>query len=174
MIDDSVKVGQLAKILMLTQRRVQQLSKSGVLEKQSGGQYPLLANIHRYIKYISTSTSSDLQGDIDLNTEIKRQKARLLRAQADKEEVSALLAQKKVLVSDDVLNVLVGVFSEIKTKLLAVPERCEPYFNAKHDSFQLKQIIDTEIRDAVRTITDDIHNTLNRLSEDESTVEANN
>ncbi|MCF6766475.1 hypothetical protein L3V82_11885 [Thiotrichales bacterium 19S3-7] len=170
--NNTVKVSILAKVLMLSERRVQQLCKSGVLEKQSGGQYPLIVNIQRYIKYVSNSVSSS-ESDIDINIELKRQKMRLLTAQADKEEVDAELAKKKTLLAEDVFRVLVGVFSEIKNKLLSIPDRCEPYLIGETDSIKIKQIIYAEIKDKLYSITDGIAETLDRLLDYDSSDQKN-
>ncbi|MCF6766162.1 hypothetical protein L3V82_10295 [Thiotrichales bacterium 19S3-7] len=168
-----VKVKELAEILMVSPRRIQQLTQEKVIEKSERGKYPLVKNIQNYICYI-TLGSKDLEKNYshdDLNILIKKEKVRLLKAQADKEEIDAELAKKKTLLADDVFDVLVGVFSEIKNKLLAVSDRCEPYLVGETDSTKIKQIIRIEIKDALYSITDGMKDTLDRLVDDEEATE---
>ncbi|MCF6777946.1 hypothetical protein L3V83_15390 [Thiotrichales bacterium 19X7-9] len=163
-----VKVKELAEILMVTPRRIQQLGAEKIIQKKERGVYPLMESVQNYIRYISLN-SKDAEGMIshdELNISLKKERLRLLKAQADKEEISAMLDQKKALLSDDVLSMLIEVFNEIKTKLLIMPDRCEPYLK-EADTVKLKEIITAEVKESLHAISDGVSETIDRFFEDE-------
>ena len=50
MADKIITTKALSSLLNVTSRRIQQLSKDGVLVKDGKDKYPMVENIHRYIK----------------------------------------------------------------------------------------------------------------------------
>ena len=49
-------VSTIAKLLMLTERRVQQLTADGVIPKPERGRYELIPAVQGYIKYLRART----------------------------------------------------------------------------------------------------------------------
>lgn len=51
--------GVIARLLNITERRLQQLAKQGVVPKSARGRYPLAGTIRAYIKFLQESGGSD-------------------------------------------------------------------------------------------------------------------
>ena len=72
----------IARWLDLTERRVRQLRDKKIIEEARPGLYNLLDTLHRYIHYLRKD-GTDNELDIDYNTE----RARLVKAKREKEEL---------------------------------------------------------------------------------------
>lgn len=84
------KVTALARLLNVTERRVQQLAKDGIISKPLKGKYDLVGCVQGYIRYLQDRDSAKGVAAIDSHLE----RARLIKAKADKTEieVEALMA----------------------------------------------------------------------------------
>ena len=47
-----VAIGTLGRVINLSDRRIQQLVKEGVLERHEKGRYPFLSNVKAYVVYL--------------------------------------------------------------------------------------------------------------------------
>ena len=83
MTQPSYPVSTIAKLFNLTERRVQQLAKDGVIPKANKGKYELVACVQGYIHYLQERAMGKDSAPQDTYTE----RARLLKAQADKTEL---------------------------------------------------------------------------------------
>ena len=82
-------MSELAKILMIGVRRVQQLAKEGIIPKTEKGRYALIPAVQGYVRFLqehSMSTNS-------VPADYRKEKARLTKAQAEIAEIE--LAQKR-------------------------------------------------------------------------------
>ncbi len=52
MSSPSQPIGVIAKLLDLSERRVQQLSREGVIPKATRGQYDLIGSVRGYVRYL--------------------------------------------------------------------------------------------------------------------------
>ncbi|WP_116963075.1 hypothetical protein [Fastidiosibacter lacustris] len=153
----------LAKLLKLSERRVQQLVKEGVLTKEKNGQYPMIENIHRYIDYIGVRAKND-DSDIDLNVALKEEKLRLIKAQADNEEIKARLASNKAIDAEQLEHALAEVLGMMRNKLLSIPERVETTLVGETDKDVFKKILTAELKDAMYAACDGVDDTLDKLT----------
>lgn len=78
-------VSTIAKLLLLSDRRVQQLTKEGVIPKAERGRYELAPAVQGYIRYLQERSLRTDSSPIDYHME----KARLTKAQADSAEIEA-------------------------------------------------------------------------------------
>ena len=69
-------VATLAKLLNLSERRIYQLVKEGIIPKVKSGQYDILGSIQGYLQHLQLP-------DTQTNTDHQQQKARLITLQAD-------------------------------------------------------------------------------------------
>ena len=79
----------IAKLFDVTERRVQQLAKKGIITKNERGRYDLKAAVQGYIKFLRKSSLEGPEGTISLD-EARRRK---LTAEATLSELE--LAQKR-------------------------------------------------------------------------------
>lgn len=158
----------IAKFLKLSDRRVQQLVKDGILTKERRGEYPLIENIHRYLDYVGARvlTNEDEINEIELNVQYKKEKVRLTKYQANEQKVKSELAEKKVVLVEDVKHSLGNLFSLMRTKLLNVPERAEVQLLGETDSDAFCKKLTAEIKDAMYEVCDGAENTMQRIFQD--------
>jgi len=81
----SQPIGVIAKLLDLSERRVQQLSREGVIPKATRGQYDLIGSVRGYVRYLRDQAAKAQAGAPDYAAE----RARFIRARADLAEMEA-------------------------------------------------------------------------------------
>ena len=78
-------IGVIARLLDLSERRVQQLSREGVIPKAERGQYDLIGSVRGYVRYLRDQATKAQAGAPDYAAE----RARFIRARADLAEMEA-------------------------------------------------------------------------------------
>jgi phage terminase Nu1 subunit (DNA packaging protein) len=79
----SQPIAVISKLLDLSERRVQQLSREGVIPKAMRGQYDLIGSVRGYVRYLREQAKSAQAGAPDYAAE----RARFIRARADLAEI---------------------------------------------------------------------------------------
>jgi len=138
----------IAKLLDLSERRVQQLSREGVIPKAQRGQYELVGSVRGYVQYLREQAAKAQAGAPDYASE----RARFIRARADLAEIEADEKRGSVLVAEDVEAAWIAVLALLRTRLLSLPDRLAPQV------FDQSTIGDTRtlIRSAIREVLDDL------------------
>jgi phage terminase Nu1 subunit (DNA packaging protein) len=86
----TVTVGELADLVGLTPRRLQQLAAAGVSPRVAHGQYPLLPALHAYIEFLQAGIARE-----GSSSELTMQRARLASALADRLEMENAEMRRK-------------------------------------------------------------------------------
>ncbi|MGR3593085.1 MAG: terminase small subunit, Nu1 [Limimaricola soesokkakensis] len=138
----------IARLLDLTERRVQQLSREGVIPKAERGQYDLIGSVRGYVRYLRDQAVKAKAGAPDYASE----RARFIRARADLAEMEAEEKRRALLAADQVEAAWVAVLALLRTRLLALPDRLAP------QAFEQSTVGDTRnlIRAAIREVLDDL------------------
>ena len=134
-------VGTIAKLLMLSDRRVQQLTKEGVVPKAERGRYELAPAVQGYIRYLQERSLRSDQSPIDYHME----KARLTKAQADREEVEAAKAMGDVVSVKQVETNLANLFAEVRANFRNIPDRVVSALIGSTDEREVKAVLLREI-----------------------------
>jgi phage terminase Nu1 subunit (DNA packaging protein) len=117
-------VATVAKLLLLTERRVQQLTREGVLPKADRGRYELAPVIQAYVKYLRDRA---LPGEAEgLSEDFQKARARRTAAEASMAEMRAAQARGELIPAADVHEVLTAIFGRVRSKLLALPSKLAP------------------------------------------------
>ena len=85
MATNAQPIGVIARLLDLSERRIQQLSREGVIPKAERGQYDLVAAVRGYVAYLRDLAVKAQAGAPDFGAE----RARLIKAKADLAEMEA-------------------------------------------------------------------------------------
>lgn len=109
----TVKV--LAVWLDLTEKRVKQLTKEGILEEKRPGLYELRPNVVRYIRYKTGGAN-------DLNTE----RALLVKAKREMADLDLKLRKGELHRAQDIELAMTNIFVNFKTRLLSLPGKLAP------------------------------------------------
>ena len=134
-------VGTIAKLLLLSDRRVQQLTKEGVIPKAERGRYELAPAVQGYIRYLQERSLRTDSSPIDYHME----KARLTKAQADREEVEAAKAVGDVVSVKQVEMNLSNLFAEVRANFRNIPDRVVSALIGSTDEREVKAVLLREI-----------------------------
>lgn len=116
----------IAKLLDVSERRIQQLASDGIIPKSNAGQYELVPTVRGYIGYLRRNLTNENKTD---TIDIRSERGRLVKAQADKTELEVealrgtLIATEEVelLWSNLVLNFrgrILGIASKLAVQLV--------------------------------------------------------
>jgi len=119
-------IGVIAKLLDLSERRVQQLAREGVIPKETRGQYDLVGSVQGYVRYLRDQAEKARGGAPDYAAE----RARFIRARADLAELDAEARRGRLLEAADVEAAWTAVLALLRTRLLALPDGLAPQLHA--------------------------------------------
>jgi hypothetical protein len=107
-------VGTIAKLLMLDERRIQQLVKEGWIPKADRGRYHLITAVQGYVKYLREHGRESSRGT---------EHARLARAQANKVEMENYRRMGELQVTAQVEETMQGLVVMMKSSHEGLPGR---------------------------------------------------
>jgi phage terminase Nu1 subunit (DNA packaging protein) len=122
MAANSQPIAVIARLLDLTERRVQQLARDGVIPKAERGQYDLVAAVRGYIRYLREQAARAQTGQLDIGGE----RTRLVRAKADLAEMDAACRREELLGAEQVEQAWIAVLARVRSRLLVLPDRLAP------------------------------------------------
>lgn len=147
----TVNAGQLADVLGVSDRRIRQLAEEGILVKAARGRYLLLESLKNYIILVKTAAESkecQTQERIDLNNE-----------KAIHERVKRQISERRLKVmdgslhkSEDVQRVMMDIFMNIRTKLLAVPAKTAPMLTNRNDAGYIQELLAGEVVEVLKEL----------------------
>jgi phage terminase Nu1 subunit (DNA packaging protein) len=145
----------LAKLFNLTERRVQQLAKDGIIPRGERGKYDLVGSVRGYVKYLQERALGRTDGAYNDDADIKVERKRLIKAQAAKTESETQKLRGELVpfeLVEDVLNEVAVLFG---TGVDALPGRLANELAGIHDPAEVKVRLFDECR-RVRIATADL------------------
>ena len=141
-------IGVISRLLDLSERRVQQLSREGVIPKAERGQYDLIGSVRGYVRFLRDQALKAQAGAPDYAAE----RARFIRARADLAEMEAEEKRRSLIAAEQIEAAWIAVLALLSTRLLALPDRLAP------QAFEQSTVGDTRnlIRAAIREVLDDL------------------
>lgn len=140
----------IAKLLDLSERRVQQLSREGVIPKATRGQYDLIGSVRGYVRYLRDQAAKAQAGAPDYASE----RARFIRARADLAEMEAEQKRGAVIAATDVEETWIAVLALLRTRLLALPDRLAPRLHAEDSPAGIRDTLRGAIREALEELAE--------------------
>ncbi|MCI1959173.1 MAG: helix-turn-helix domain-containing protein [Clostridia bacterium] len=139
----------VAAFLGLSERRIRQLRADGIIKeyKTGTGVYDLRDVTQNYIAFLKRGTNADT---IDYNTE----KARLIRAKRENEELELRSRKKELHESNDIEKLLSTMLINFKSRLMALPAKLAPVIAAKTDKAEIFKIIKAATDEALNELSD--------------------
>ena len=135
--NNTVPLATVAKLLDLTERRVNQLAKEGILPKAARGRYELVPVVRAYISYLRDRAVNSDVGPDDYAT----QRTRLTRAKADMEN--------SLIPAEDVSDAWEAMVSNMKAKMLSLPSKVSTSVFVAEDVSETKRIIKEQVNEAL-------------------------
>lgn len=143
-------VHTIAKLLMISERRVQQLTKEGVIPKAERGRYELAPAVQGYIQFLQERSLRTDTSPIDYHVE----KARLTKNQADLAEVEAAKARAEVADIDAITRVWSGLCAETRVRFRNIPARVVSSLVGSTDEREIKAVLMREIDQVLDDMAD--------------------
>jgi len=141
-------VTTIAKLLLVSERRVQQLSKEGVIPKTDHGRYELAPAVQGYIRYLQERSLGRPSAPVDYHME----KARLVKTQADKAEIELKELNGELVRTQDVSDQWYSTITDCKSRLLSIPSKAAPIVAAETNPGECQTIIDDLVREALEEL----------------------
>lgn len=140
----------IAEIFGVTPRRVQQLTKEGVITARRDGNtytYDLIPTISQYIKYLSDKADGHDKPEKSKGAEMRRLEAEadLKRSKADIAALELKEFEGKMHRSEDVEAMTADLINTIKGLLLALPNRCAIDTQRSKSAAEAAEIIKKEV-----------------------------
>ena len=131
------KVGVIAKLFGLSERRVQQMAKDGIIPKAEKGKYELVGCVRGYIKFLQERAF----GKDIITIDAHQERARLLKAQADKTELEVKALNGELLPKVEVEIEWASMVTAFKAKLMSLPTRAAHSVIGKKDFHDVEEAL---------------------------------
>lgn len=154
----SVPVGTLAKLFNLTDIRVQQLAKAGIVSKTERGKYDLWESVRGYIRYLQERSGTkgpamSEDGEV-IADDYGTHRARLYKARADAAELDAQLLRGRLHDADAIREAVGDMIGNARAKLLPLGTAlCGQLRNLRTEA-EIKERIDEKVREALNELAD--------------------
>jgi phage terminase Nu1 subunit (DNA packaging protein) len=148
---NALTVDQIAGVLKLKQRRVQQLVDVGVLPRAERGRYALIPCVHAYIDYLrgDAEGDDDAAGKTGIAKESATAKTRMIQARARMAELEADQLDGSMLPRALVERAWADITLTVRSRLLLVPNRAAPLAHAALSVPEAAAAITSALHDAL-------------------------
>ena len=146
----SFNIEAIAKLLKLSERRVQQLAKDNIIPKAERGKYDLVSSIHGYIDFLKAKAGGDFTAE-----EVLKNKNKLLKAKAEIAEIEKQKATGELIPKEEVKRTWLELVHKIKQKLLSIPNKVAPVVVTVKNISEIKLILQDKLYEALYEITSD-------------------
>lgn len=117
--DPNYPAAFFARLFNLTERRIQQLAKDGIIPKAAQGKYPLIGVVQAYVKFLQERS---LTGEVsERDKDIKGLRSRLIEAQAIAIELKNEVARGETAPIEVIGDVLSKVCAVIAAEVDSIP-----------------------------------------------------
>lgn len=155
-----VDTNDLAELLSISDRRVQQLAAEGVLPrlqdpvtaKEIAGRWYAPGCIRAFVAFKIQTARASSGNNEELDTQLKSEKLRRARAEADLREDLRDRERAKLFHAEDVMTVLSDCMSQIKAKVLALPARLTLPLLGQRDATVVNQLLTEAVVELLGTI----------------------
>ena len=145
------KVAVISKFLNLTERRVQQLARDGIIPKAEKGKYDLVRSVQRYVQYLQDRA----YGSTDAPRDTHHERARLIKAQADKTELEVAALRNQLIPIDRIEHDWMQQVSSCRMRLLAIPTKCAFQIAALKEPAEIERFLKAAIYEALTELAHD-------------------
>ena len=146
----SFNIEAIAKLLKLSERRVQQLAKDNIIPKAERGKYDLVSSVHGYVDFLKAKAGGDFTAE-----EVLKNKNKLLKAKAEIAEIEKQRATGELIPKEEVKRTWLELVHKIKQKLLSIPNKVAPVVVTVKNINEIKLILQDKLYEALYEITSD-------------------
>ncbi len=150
MSDNTQPITVITSLLDISERRVQQLSRAGVIPKAARGRYELIGSVRGYIRHLREVNIKGGKGSADYGTE----RARLVKAKADLAEMEASQMRGDLLFAPDVTAAWTEIVALMRARLLVLPDKIAPVVHETTSINQAKDVIKKAVYEVLTEIAE--------------------
>ena len=165
----SFNIQAIAKLLKLSERRIQQLAKEGVIPKAERGKYDLIGSVQGYIDYLKAKVGGEFTAEEVLNN-----KNKLLKAKAELAEIDKMKASGELIPKEEVKRTWLELVQKVKQKLLSIPNKVAPIVVTIKSINEIKLILQDKIYEALYEISSDERGVKKDIKSNKTTSSSNN
>ena len=165
----SFNIQAIAKLLKLSERRIQQLAKEGVIPKAERGKYDLVNSVHGYIDYLKAKAGGEFTAE-----EVLKNKNKLLKAKAELAEIDKMKASGELIPKEEVKRTWLELVQKVKQKLLSIPNKVAPIVVTIKSINEIKLILQDKIYEALYEISSDERGVKKDIKSNKTTSSSNN
>ena len=148
MNEQTVAIGALGRVINLSDRRIQQLVKEGVLQGMRRAAIRFLSNVKTYVVYLQQR--ADGGGTvIDLEDARKRK----LGAEARLAEIELQKAEEEIISVDSHSEVIGKIADVVRGRISAIPSKTAPALALESKQTVCKEIVEHEIENASKKLS---------------------
>jgi hypothetical protein len=140
----TVPAHKLAQALNLTEQRVHQLVKEGVLRKEGRGQFDAIKCIRAYIRYLQSLLETNAIAPSE-----HRERVRLLRVQADLKEMELSKQRSQLVAVQDADKVVADLARTTTARLMAIVPRLAPELVGETSRVMIQAKLDKACRETL-------------------------
>lgn len=137
----------IAKLFELSERRVQQLAKEGVIPRAERGRYELVPAVQGYIRYLKARTLSYDAADLETD-----HKARLTKAQADKAELELGQLRAELMTVEQYDEAVTDAYQRVAQRLKTIAPRLSPSIIGLKTLPEARKVLNAEIRELMEEL----------------------
>jgi len=137
----------LASLFNLTEQRIHQLAREGVIPRENG-KYELVSAVQGYIKLLQ-----DRAGGRTERRDVHSERSRLTRAQAERAELEVAALHRSLLPFDEVVAAWEQLVAAFRARCLALPSKLAPRLTVIHDRRKIQDALTAEIREALQELS---------------------
>lgn len=159
---------ELSEYLGLSDRRIRQLFKQGIVIKSQRGKYDLKASVLGYVNSLRDKERTKDETLEKLKISSEAEKLTHERLKKRKTELQVLQIERKLHAQEDVEYFWNTMVLAAKSRITAIPVKVAPLLTGIDDRKEIQSILKREISDALNEIADyDVSKFDSEIEEDE-------
>ncbi len=153
---DIVSANDLAELLLVTDRRVQQLAGMGVITKVERGKYDLRQSIQGYIRFLNTMIpNKQLDGPArEVRAQTEEHRSVLMQERARMATLNRLEKEGLLVNKEQERRAAFKLGRTVRNSMMNIPARVAPGFAATQDSNKIYRSLEKEIIMAMEDVAD--------------------
>ena len=138
-----------AQLFHVTERRIQQLAKDGVIPKSGRGKYPLITTIQGYVRFLQERSMGG-----EVSTDIQTERQRLISANADKAEIEVKVLKGELIPLDLVTFTWQAMAGAVRSRMLSVPNKSAHVVSFETDVHVIEELLTSQVHEALDELSE--------------------
>jgi len=147
--NNTVPLETISRLLDVSPRRVNQLTKEGILPKTERGRYELVPVVRAYIKFLRNKAVNSDVGEGDYSSF----RTKKMKADSELAEMEVRKALNNFIDKDLILKGWTEIVGAMKSKLIAIPSIIAPQLAVEAEVGTIRQILSNQINECLEELS---------------------